>query len=108
MSFYFVDLAFPPGRAGSTTWASDLGLTFPLVSQEDMPLLGSGSNCPIRIAFQLQLQPLSCWEWLGEEPFVEVSEGARGSSISLEQATSFLKLLELEPGLLAETLRVGI
>lgn len=50
------------------------------------------------------------WEWLGEEPFVEVSEGARGgSSISSEQATSFLKLPELEPGLpLSETPRVGI
>lgn len=31
------------------------------------------------------------WECLGEEPFVEVSEGARGSCISSEQATSFLK-----------------
>lgn len=49
----------PPGRADSTTWASDLGLTLPLVSQEDKPLLGSGSNCPVRIAFQLRLQPLS-------------------------------------------------
>lgn len=50
------------------------------------------------------------WEWLGEELFVEVSEGARGSYISSEQAISFLKLLERSSsqGFLAETPRVGI
>lgn len=49
----------PPGRTGRTTWASDLGLTL-------APRLSGGhASGSIRIAFQLQLQPLSSWQRLG-------------------------------------------
>lgn len=55
MSFYCVGLAFLQAEQAVPLGHLTLASPWPLVSQ-DMTLLGSGS---IRIAFQLQLQPLS-------------------------------------------------